>query len=60
MGRVYFQFRLFLTWQQVEMSGQVKAPVVLPPEKIIPTLQRKGGWVEPRTNLDATENKKVS
>jgi hypothetical protein len=41
------------------VSGQVHAPVALPPGERAPGTHWIGGWVNPRANLDDVEKKKI-
>jgi hypothetical protein len=41
------------------MSGQVHAPVTLPPREIAHCIHWIGGWVGPRASLDVMEKTKI-
>jgi hypothetical protein len=43
----------------MEVSGQLHAPVVLPPGKEPPGTHRIGGWMDPRAGLDAVVKRKI-
>jgi hypothetical protein len=44
----------------MEVSGQLHAPVALPPRERAPGTHWIGGWVGPRAVLDAVVQRKIS
>jgi hypothetical protein len=43
----------------MEVSGQLHAPVALPPRERVPGANWIGGWVSPRAGLDVVEDREI-